>query len=229
MENIKEDKVVVEDSPITKKDAEIETPNPEDTDFDKELEALENGSEQSPAPKPAKTELEKAVMTGKSIAKRIKSLGGDPTELISDVIDDTPPTKPERTEVDTSQFVTKLDLAEQEAQKIAKSPSELKLIMWWVKNKGMSVEDAHLLANKGKLKKVFSEVDRTRTTVPANPGGGAGQRPADNSNAPALPDSDRRRLEQSGMVYDPAKKAYVGKKVQHRYDEVSKQWITEKI
>ena len=102
--------------------------------------------------------------------------------------------------------------------------------MWWVENKGMSVADAHFMANKGKIQRAIGEVTRTNTTVPANPGGGAGQRPADtNNNAPALPDADLRRVQQSGMIYDPTKKAYVGKKMQLRYDEKAKDWVNEKI
>jgi hypothetical protein len=230
----KKDVVPAGDSPAKTTTEEKKSPieggegSPEDTDFDKDLEALESGDEPAPAPKPKKSELEKAVATGKSIAKRIKALGGDPTEVISDVEIDEP-TKPAKADVDTSQFITKLDFARQEAQKLARSPSELKVIMWWVENKGMSVEDAHLLANKGRIKKIVGEVSRANAAVPSNGAGGAGQRPEDKTDAPTLPDADRRRLEASGMKYDPAKKAYVGKKVQHRYDEKSKNWVTEKI
>lgn len=222
---------VNDDSSLQDKNPVIETLDSEDTDFDKELEALENGSNNTPAPAPksTKSDLEKAIMTGKSIAKRIKSLGGDPTELISDVDHDPVPAPVERPDVDTSQFVTKSDFARQEASKLAKSPSELNLIMWWVTNKGMSVADAHFMANKNKIQKSIGEVNRINTTVPANPGGGAGQRQTDVAGAPVLPDVDRRRVEQSGMVYDPAKKAWVGKRVQLRYDDKLKDWVNEKI
>ena len=222
---------VNDDSSLQDKNPVVETPDSEDADFEKELEALENGGDNTPAPAPksTKSDLEKAIMTGKSIAKRIKTLGGDPAELISDVDADPVPAPAERHDMDTSQFMTKLDFARQEASKLAKSPSELNLIMWWVKNKGMSVDDAHFMANKGKLKKVMSEVNRTQTTVTAKPGGGAGQRPADATGAPELSRVDLLRIQQSGMIYDPAKKAYVGKKVQLRYDDKLKDWVSEKI
>ena len=38
-----------------------------------------------------------------------------------------------------------------------------------------------------------------------------------------------KRLKRNITNADSAKKAWVGKKVQHRFDEVSKQWVTERI
>lgn len=202
---------------------EADKPLSEDAEYEKTLQELEQ-KEQPELKKPTRSELEKAEFTAKSVLKRVKELGGNPSSLLEDE-----PKQPEKPEVDTSQFVTKLDIARAEATKLAKSPSEAKLIMWYVEHKGMTVEDAHYLANKDKIKKIVSEVSRANNAIPANPNGGAGQRPEDRTDAPELPEVEKRRLTASGMVYDPAKKAYVGKKIQHRYDEKSKQWVTEKI
>lgn len=213
-ENKKEDKKL----PVEEVDDTLE-----DTDFDKTLEDLEKDK---PAPKPSRTELEKATFTAKSTLKRIKELGGDPASLLEEEREPKPEEKPP---VDTSQFVTKNDLARTEAQKIARSPSELKLIMWYVENKGMSVDDAHFLANKNRIKKITGEIKRATEAVPSNGGGGPGQRTPEKTDAPDLPDADKRRLIASGMAFDPAKKAYVGKKTQLRYDDKTKAWVNERL
>lgn len=209
-----------------KPDEVVETESTEE-EFEKELADLESGKGAPPAPQEQRSELEKATFTAKSTLKRIKELGGDPNALLGEEAPRAPAEKPQ--EVDTSKFVTKRDLATAKAQEIAKSPNELKLIMWYVDNKGMSVEDAHFMANKNRIRRTLSEVRRGESAIPAAPGAGAGQRRADKPEAPDLPESEKRRLEASGMKYDPAKMAYVGKKVQHRYDPAAKGWVTERI
>lgn len=202
---------------------EVKKDSTEDADFEKTLSELENGQDVTPLAKPARTELEKAMFAAKSTLNRIKELGGDTSELLDEPAKGTPKEIPA---LDTSKFATKDDLLRIEARKVAKSDAELKVIMWYVTNKGMSIEDAHLLANKRKLKSTFSEINRIQTTVPSN-GGGAGERAEDITKAPELPIDEKRRLTASGMIYDEKKKAYVGKKVQYRHD--GKQWVTEKI
>lgn len=210
------------------KDTEIETKPKgdesaqEDADFEKELKDLEAGDE--PA-KPKRSELEQATFTAKSTLKRIKELGGDPTSLLAEEV----PPALEKPAVDTTQFVTKIDLAQAEASKLAKSPNELKLIMWYIKNKGFSVSDAHYMANKGRITKLVGEVTRAKDTMPANPDGGAGSPPAIKVDAPDLPQAEKTKLAQSNMIWNAEKKAYIGKKVQYRYDEPTKAWVTERV
>lgn len=210
-------------------DKDPKDPEPTDEELEKELEILE-GQHPNHAAKPRdeRSELEKATYTAKSTIKRIKELGGDPSSLLGEEPAPKPPVSTQ-TEVDTSQFVTKKDMARAEAAKLAKSPAELKLIMWHVENRGMSVEDAHFLANKNRIRRTLSEVGRGENLIPAAAGAGAGQRPEEKADAPELPAGEKQRLLASDMVYDPAKKAYVGKKVQHRFDSASKQWVTERI
>lgn len=201
----------------------------QDVDFDKELESLENNGAPAPATPPRKSkeeELRQAVFTGKKIAARVKELGGDPSAIIAEEAPVEPVAPPP---IDTSNFVTKSDLAQAEARKITKSEGEFKVVMWYVNNKGLSVEEAHLLANKNRLKKSLSEATRTRETIASPGGGGPGaDRPID-TEAPQLSPELAQRVMSSGMIYDPVKKAYVGKKFQLRYDSTRKEFVNERI
>lgn len=205
----------------------------QDIDFDKELASLENDGAPAapiaPAPKGKTPEEERqqAEFTLKSVSKRVKELGGDPTAVIADGV---PAPAPKTEPVDTSNFVTKTDLALAEAQKIARSPGEVKVIMWYVKNKGMSVEDGHLLANKGRVRTAFAEIMRKNTTTASPGGGGPGeaQRIQQRDGEPTPLDAATvEKLQMSGKVYDPAKKAYVGKRSQLVWK--NGQWVDELI
>lgn len=202
-------------------------------DFEKELENLESGGAPTTPPgvtprKSKDEELKQAEYTLKSTAKRIKDLGGDPTKVITTESPVTPPT-PETPALDTSNFVTKDDLAVQKARELAKSEGEFRVMMWYVRNKAMSVEDAHFLANKNKFKKVAAEINRANGVTPSKGGGGPGQdRPIDTkSKAPELPTIDKQRLAASGMVWNEQAQAYIGKAVQYRWAD--NQWVTERI
>lgn len=203
----------------------------QEVDFDKELSDLESGGAQEPAPAPAakrgKTPVEELAQAGysfKSTAKRIRELGGDPNKMLGEEGGADAPAP-----IDTSKFVTKEDLAVEAARKLARTEGELKVIMWWVRNKGMSVEDAHLLANKGRARKAISEITRTRDAEPSKGGGGPGSPAPTDPEVPELPEIDKQRLAQSGMAYDPTLKAYVGKKVRYAYKGKDLGWVTEKI
>lgn len=194
----------------------------EDIEIEKELAKKET----EVIAKPQRTALEKAEFNAKSNLKRYEELGGNPADLLGG---EKEPKEAEKPSLDTSNFVTKTDLLRGEAEKLARTPTEAKLIMWYVENKGLTISEAHLLANKGRISKLDSEINRSRTAIPSNIGGGAGQRSADTIDAPELAPEEKRSLLAAGMVYDASKKAYVGKKIQHRFDETSKQWMTEKI
>jgi len=208
-------------------------------DFDAELAALEaeknKGSATPPAPAPApkspEEELKQATFSLKSIGKRVKQLGGDPNAILGDEGGEAPPPPvPSVPVIDESRFVTKADMARSEAEKLAQSPGELKLIMWYVENKGLTVTEAHLLANKGRINKTMSEIQRSQQVTPQNGGQGAGQPPKapDANDVPALSAIEVERLTRSGMVYDPTKKAYVGQKMQYRFDTATKSWKNER-
>lgn len=219
----------------------------EGIDYDEELAKLEgegaedgtegdapNKEQKDKKPKTHRSELEKATYTAKNTLKRIKELGGDPKAVFAEVDtdtseeDDEPSQQPEQ----SGKYVTKHDLAltlaQQEAEKLARSPGELKLMMWYVKNKKLSVKDAHFMANKGRIEKTLGEVQRKERTVPANHGGGAGQKVV-KGNVPELSPQAKVAVQSSNMIYDPKKKAYVGKKTQLRYDEKAKIWVSERL
>lgn len=201
----------------------------QDVDFDAELAALESGDEPSaPVQKGKKTpeeERKQAEFTLTSTAKRLKELGGDPSAVIG--ADTTPAAAPS---MDTSRFVTKEDIARGEAGRLARSPGEAKLIMWYVTNKGLSVEQAHLLANQGRVKTALSEITRSRSAIPSKGGGGPGA-PAsiDDASTPELPASSLARVKAAGMIWNAEKKAYVGKKSMLQYDRGQKAWVTSLI
>lgn len=201
----------------------------EDIDFEKELAAIENGGTPPapPATPPAKSrsELEKAERALHFNAKRFKELGGDPSKVLG-----APPAPPPPPPADSS-FATKEDLAEQEAAKYARTDAERKVIMHRYRTgiikTGNVVEDiqnAYLLAHKGRIVRSFDEIRRGAAVRPmvATPPGR--KPPAGPAKAPELSRADQGIMKSRGfvknqdgsweskrykMTYDPAKKAFV--------------------
>ena len=206
--------------------AEPEKPEGEqDIDFDKELQDLEGSGAPAtpPSGKTPEEEKRQAEFALASTAKRLKELGGDPASVIG-------ATPPAPASVDTSKFVTKDDLAQQEANRLARTAGEAKVIMWYVRNKGLSVQDAHLLANKGRLTNAVSEMARTKSAVPSRGGGGPGEAPkGPDIDEPVMPDAvTLARLKQSNMIYDPAQKAFIGKKAALSWVK-GRGWVNGKV
>mgnify|MGYP001562942704 CR=1 FL=1 len=200
-----------EETPEEKPETPVEEPKetPQDIDFKKELEALEG---EKP---PTKNELDKAKRALHFNAERVRELGGDPTEIIE-------PKKPD----EQKDYVTKLDLARLEARQFARSEDELKLIMWWVENKGLSVEDAHLMANKNKIKSTFEELKRVEKP-PIGSDGTAGRK-MQTSTVPPMPRDQQEILRRRGFSFNPKTNTYDARFNRYRYDETSKQWVSEK-
>jgi len=189
----------------------------EDIDFKKELENLEGTT---PPVKPKRTKLEEAAYNLKKNADRFKEMGGDPSEVLGTEVkaDDTNDEK-------EGEYVTKSDLARIEAKKLAKSDDELKVIMWWVEKKGMSVEDAHWQANKGRIQKTLGEVQRKQSATPGI-GGGPGERPADVIKKSP---EDEAMLRRDGFNWNPKTKTYQAKFNEEFYNTATKQWETRRI
>lgn len=154
----------------------------EHIDFEKELNKINNPT---PAAVPApKDELTKAKTALFHNAKRFKELGGDPAEIISGlqpepvvvpVVENTP-ANPDNNNV------TKDDMVELEFKRIAKTPAEVAVYMHHYKNSIVKtgkitedIENAMLIANKGRILRSFSELRRADNVVP---------RPASNNGAP---------------------------------------------
>lgn len=222
--------------PIENKVVETKVPAPapssganaDEIDFEKEADELERTEQKPPAPAAGKTaeeERKQAEFTLKSTAKRLKELGGDPTAALAGS-EAAAPATPVPAPIDTSRFATKEDLVALEVRKLSRSEGEFRVIMHYVK-KGLSVSQSHLLANEKRVTKALSEVTRSNAAITSPGGGGAGaDRPVE-TEAPALSDTEKNRLIGAGMRYDPTKKAWVGKKVQQRWD--GKAWVTEKL
>lgn len=193
-----------------------ETPEKEegkDIDFEKELESLESGDK-----KPERNELEKAKRSLHFNAERVKELGGDPSEILG-----KPKTDEKQGDVDS---IIDSKFAERDARARAKSESEFKVIMWYVKNKGLSVDDAHMLANKGKILRSTSEFRRSQ--VDYSKDAGSGQKIL-RDEIPARSAQEVALLNRRGMQYDPKTKTYRGKYTEEYFDQTQKKWLTRKI
>lgn len=214
-------------------DSEEEESDSEDVDFDKDLEDLESK-------KPKRTELEKAVFTAKQLAKKITELGGDATKVFGkekkveteeeDETEDAPVTKKQFAEYSR-------ETERKEALKLAKalgsSEGEVKVIMWHLENSIVrsgsledDVENAHVLANRKKLKRVASEIaraDEARGSGHAPTGGGQKPRLVDIPDAPKeVQDTLRRR----GFTLNAKTKEWEAKFTKVVYNKETKKWDT---
>lgn len=195
------------------KDQETET-KPQDIDFEKEAEELEKK-----APK-KRTPQEEIEYNLKKIADRAKEAGVDPLKVLGSK------SKDEEPDAEVSQFATKRDLAIMEAKKLAGSDGELKVIMHWV-DRGLSVEDAHYMANKGRVKGVLDEIIRGKTKPPQGSGESAGQKQKANT-APELSRAEHSTLLSRGYkLIKPG--LYQAKFNQQRYDPETGKWVSERI
>lgn len=203
----------------------------QDVDHEKAVKDLEDNKgappEEDTSDDDRAKELKQATYTLNSTIKRIKDLGGDPSVILADDEgDENPPTPPAKKPVEKKEeYVTKLDLARTEAEKLARSPGELKHIMWYVENKGLSVLDAHTLANKGKIAKAAKEVARADRVVPAKAGSGAGQAQRE-VKIIKMPESQDKKLQAAGLVFDQATNSYVGKRTRCRHNGTA--WVHER-
>ena len=168
-----------------------------------------------------RTELEKATYTARQVLNRIKELGGDPNTVL-----------PQK-ETLQPEFVTKEDFAENYARTLARSEDELKVVMWHYRfgiqrtgNIHEDIENAHLLANKGKLKKVYSEMQRAQDAKPPI-GGGSGQKvPA--KSIPEMPKDQVQILKKRGFSLNPKNGRWEAKFTAYRFDRTTDSWISEK-
>lgn len=199
-----------------------------DIDFEKELERLENDA------KPPRSELEKAERALHFNAKRFRELGGDPGKVLgappadaapAPATDKTPKDAPE------NQYVTIEQYAEQEAAKLAKTDAERKVIMLTYKTKivrtGNIVDDiqnAYLIAHKGKITRSFDEIRRSANVRPT-PGITPGRKPATQPPAVTLSAADQQVLRRRG--YTPkADGSWESKRYILRYDPRTRQMVS---
>ena len=196
----------------------IEEPKPEpiqkDTDFDKEIDELENKHSQD-------EELRRALHARDSIDRRIADLGGEKKPIKIEDSKESP-------------FVTKEDLAEQYASSLAKSDSERKVIMWHYRNSirkigniHEDVDNAYWLAHKGRIRKTYQELERIAR--PSQGGGGAGQKFPSKPLIPEMPKVQQDRLKRIGFVFNPKTSEWVAKHTKYVYVPSLKGWDSVKI
>ena len=171
----------------------------EDVDHKKTLEELE-GKE-----KPNK--LEKAKRALFFTAKGVEELGGDPLEVLG--------LKEKKGDGDDLDTKIEKKFKEQEVKRLARTEDEFKVIMWYVTNQNLSVEDAHILANKGRLKSFASEVKRSDVIPPK---GGTSSRKARTEDVPKRADEEVEVLRRRGLVFNTKTNTYQGKYTEEYWD-----------
>ena len=204
---------------------EVEQPEPESDDhFKKELDVLEGK-------KPQRTELEKAVYAREQIDRRIVDLGGDSLKAgtannNANYFSLIKKEKPEQ------EFVTKDDFAENYARSLAKSENELKVIMWQYRhgiqktgNIHEDIDNAYWLANKGRIKKLHEEIERSGERPSL--GGGTGQK-VKKTIVPEMPTDMQVILKRRGFSFNPKTGRWEARHNAYRYDPQIKDWVSEK-
>lgn len=217
------DAAVVEENPKDEHDDE------EDIDFKKELEQIQP----APLQPETKSELERARTALFFTAKRVKDLGGDPTEVVK------PAPQPVQREEHQQSYVTKDDLDERdlvsEIRKLARTEEEFQVILHHskesIKKTGNPVKDAenaYLIAHKGKIKRSFDELRRAEfSRPPTAPAGPGHKRPADTKVVvPVLSPADQAIFRNRGFKPE-ADGTWTGRKHILRFDKVQG-WVTEK-
>ena len=182
----------------------------EDIDFEKELENLEKEEE-----KP--TELQKAERSLHFNAQRVKELGGDPHKIV----------KPETVETKGGtdvESVVKQQFAERDARSLAKTDAEYKVIMHYVRNKGLSVSEAHLLANKGRIERFAAEVKRSNVATARSSGPG---RKVETVQVPARSPEEIAVLTRRGFKINPKTGTYQAKIYEEYWN--GSEWASRKI
>lgn len=189
---------------------------PDESDEDPEGVYYEKELAKKEGEKKPKDEAEKARRALFFNAKRAEELGVDPAEVLG--------IKPKTEEGSDVNLVVKRHFDERDARSLSKSESEFKLIMWYVDNKGLSVEEAHLLANKGKIQRSAIEARRSVVEFGKPSFGG---RKNDITDVPEHPGKDI--LERRGYKFNPKTKTYQATLYEEYFDQEEKVWKSRKI
>ena len=214
----KPEKPEVVESEKTTEDIEDETIEDKDIDHKKELEKLE---ETQP---PQRTEVEKAKFTFKKVAERLVELGEDPTDIVKPK--EVKKVETEETDIDSRFAQTEARLeAKMEAKRLAKTEDEAKHIMWYVENKGLSVADAHVLANKGRVMSAIDELKRSNVRV--EQGSNSSGRKTVIEKTPELAQAQQQDLLRQGFIKQKDG-SWEGKKMRVVYNPATKGWDSVK-
>lgn len=219
------------------KDEDKDTDDDKDIDFEDELRDLEGGGKTPPAdPPPQRTDREKAERALHFQSERVRELGGDPEAIVKGKKpnDPPPPPAPKAEPQDMSNYVTKDDVAAQRATAMSRSDAEKKVILWHYKHTiqktgdvDKDIENAYLIANKGKITRSISEIRRAADARQAPPSGSGRSPKAPLTQTPALSAGDQATLRRRGYTPRPDG-TWEARRYTVRYDHTKKGWITEK-
>ena len=180
----------------------------EDIDHKKELEELESKDK----PKDEKEKARRALFFN---AERARELGLDPAEVLN--------LKESKETPEVSQVVQR-EFDVREAKSRAKSEDEFKLIMWYVDNRKLSVDEAYLLANKGRIARSGIEARRADVEPGKEPFSG---RKETTGKVPPHPGAEM--LQRRGYSYNPKTQTYQAKFYEEYYDAGTKSWVSRKL
>lgn len=185
-------------------------------DFSKEAEEIRSKTKRTP-----QQEIEFNL---RKLGERALEAGVDPLKVFGG--------QAPRETAESSEFVTKDDMARQKIRSLTKSESEFLVVLDryqnGIKKTGdidADVENAHFLAHKPRLKTVEAEIGR-KVTPPEGAGDSSGQRQR-HSSAPQQHPSHQALLRRGYKLVKPG--LYQAKFNQERFDESSKVWVSEKI
>lgn len=223
------DAAVVEEPAAPEADAPEEPGDGADIDFEKELQEL-GGKGPSAKKSP---ELEKAERALFFTKKRVKELGGDPDKVAVQPVVPAPVAAP-APEGPKPEYITKDDLAETEVAKYARTEAERKVIMHHYRhsiqrsgNVISDIENAYMIAHKGRITRSFEEIRRATFSRPMGGGAPGRKPPAQPNKAPALSASDMTVMKRRGFVMQPDG-SFEAKRYRVRYDKERRAWVTEK-
>lgn len=212
MEEIKkEEEIVIEETtpapePEEKEVEKPEVPEETDTNYKKELEALEQ--------KP-KNEEEKARKALFFNAQRARELGIDLAEVLG--------IKPKGEAEPTVPEVVQREFDVRELRSLSEGNEDMyKLMLWYVDNRKLNPEEAYILANKGKLQRSIIEAKRGKAEI-AKPSFGG--KKAEVVNAPEHPGKDV--LLRRGYIFNSKTKTYQGKFYEEFWNGT--EWTSRKI
>ena len=216
--NVEEEETVPEETtPETEEETteESDEESEESTDIDYTAE-LEKAKEKETKEKP--DEREKARKALFFNAERAKELGLDPAEVLG--------IKPKVTKKDETDIDSKLErkFTERDVQSITNSEAEYNLVMFYV-DKGLSIEDAHLLANKGKIKRAVDEARRGNVTFGKVDNGTR----IVTETVPQRSPETVALLARRGLKLNPKTKTYQGTYTEEYYDKDTKSWKSRKL
>ena len=187
---------------------------PTDIDHKKELEKLNEKEPQT------KSELEKAERSLHFNAERLKELGGDPADVLK-----LKPEEPQEAQ-DDPRLIVKQELAKDRLRSMCSSDDEYRHAEWYVDNKGLSVDEAYLLANRGKIERSVTEAKRANVAFSRGSSGGE-KKPQ--TSVPEMPQDQQQILQRRGYSYNPKTKTWQAKYYEEYYDHTTKSWQSRKL